>query len=200
MRTGDGAVKILSVATTTPSIPPAKSTARQICENVRTTIWPSAGGTPPTRWVSATANIELPYSSPLDAQVFMTMIPMPATPARPWLGRCTIQGWATTEVGALAELAEQLAALQLPVPAAIAATAAALALTTSKTPWEQRPLDSRGGKPRRFRHQFRDKRTGKVVRIYPETMKRHADPNCRCEYCTLADATPTTSTEESTAE
>ncbi|MES2384516.1 MAG: hypothetical protein V4593_08200 [Pseudomonadota bacterium] len=168
-------------------IPPALHQSRQVSPTVRTVV---VGG-----MVSATATniITGPYASPLDGAVFMTMSPEGAGavggPTGLWLGHCTIQAWAANEVAALAALIDQLTELHLPVCPVARAVHAALATLPLTAPWESRPLGIRGIKPRRERYEWKD-HTGRIVKIYKDTLRRHADPNCMCLHCHLLDAPP----------
>jgi hypothetical protein len=107
-----------------------------------------------------------------------------------WEGRGEVQAWAPDECTALNKLFTALDGLGLDVPweardvhaALLAGVSAGVAVTHDT--WLTAPLGLRGKRPRRERHKFTDA-DGKVRRIYKDTLRAHADPNCTCILCKL---------------
>lgn len=183
------------------SIPPAPRTLRQVSPTVVTSHHTAHGGQ-----VSATASItEGDFASPADAPVFMVMTPEGVGGGGKWngkwKGRCEIQAWAADEVSALLALFDTLDELQLPqcpialeVAAELAAAPAVVGAGTresngTREEWDRRPMGARGPCPRRHRYKWRAEPGGATIRIYGDTLKRHADPNCQCPHC-AAPPTP----------
>jgi hypothetical protein len=171
--------------TTPVVVPPVWAFSRQITPRIVTLEWRRDG------WFSATYTDVSKYKSPLDAQDYTRMWATPGTPGKwdkHWFGENLIQAWGESETAALANLLETLDRHGLSYEREEAqGILFLLACATPKTPWEQRAMGVRGKKPRAKRHDWKDPLTGKTIRIYADTLKRHRDPNCTCKYCTMTE-------------
>ncbi len=171
-------------------IPPATHSNRDICATVRT--WQIHAY---ERLVSATATCKIRVKHPDEAPCFMRMLPEGFGVDGPgrgftgwWEGRGEVQVWAADELLALTRLFSTLEGLDLPVPWAardvLAELQVATTLPITHESWPLMPLGLRGKRPRRERHCFKDG-DGKVRRVYKDTLRAHADPNCTCILCKL---------------
>lgn len=170
-------------------IPAASVYSRDITRQISTLLYHKQKG---QTWVRAQYRDVSLYPSPADAPQYARLTP--ATPAEAgggegmWWGELVVQEYHRTEPAALAALLAVLEREALPYEREKARDIlGALTVTTEGTVWEKRPLGLRGPKPRRFRHRFRDE-NGVIKRVYADTMRRHADPNCQCAEC--APTTP----------
>lgn len=162
----------------TTAIPPATTYKRQITPTIRTAHNTGNG------WVKAEYVEKRTYDTPFGPPAFAQVSAERATGK--WIATITVQGFAQDdEVTALQDLFANMHVLELAVPddAVLVARALASAIADGR-PWEEHPLGLRTYKPRRKRHTWLDKTTGKRVNLYPETLKRHADPACQCQWCT----------------
>jgi hypothetical protein len=176
------------------AIPPAPRQHRRLSDSVETTQHPRYQGR-----VSATARVRMMgFANPEDGPVFMVMRADPAAPGT-WIGDCSIQSWGKDELEALANLFQELLDLHLDIDPAALAVAAELAAAPplkgsgtrdsngSREEWVLRPMGTRGPCPRRIRTSWRDRQTGQRIHIHTDTLRRHADPDCRCVHCTMLD-------------
>ena len=167
----------------TPGPPLAASDARhrQVTPSIRTTYL--AG----PRWVVATYRAQPVYSDPRDAPVYALMRPVGLGRRGKWSGKweatIELQALEKTEAAALSELARTLEEHGLPFEREQFERAmVALAVVTDDTPYEYRPLESRGKKKRKMRI-LAVCADGKKRNFYADTLRRHADPNCICPDC-----------------
>jgi hypothetical protein len=171
----------LSTVSTDSIVPRSPGFRRELTRHIHTNVFFRDG------WVAATYTSTDVYPTPHDAPIFARMKPCNIGGSGPWNGmwdgEVMIQTFAKTETAALASLVESLDHLQLNYDRErVREILVALACTTEATDWELRPFGVRAAKPRRKRHQFRDE-NGKPTYIYPETLRRHADPDCPCLHC-----------------
>lgn len=176
-------------ADVTGAVPAAPGHTRQITRHIRT-VRLNHGG-----WIMAEYRRVTTCMSPYDAPQYARMRPTNHGQAGKWSGHwdgeVVLQDFAKTEPAALATLLQSLDKMQLAYDTDQArAVLVALACAPDSAPWELRPFGLRGPKPRRHRHKYADE-NGIVRRVYGDTMRRHADPNCPCEHCTAARATTT---------
>lgn len=165
------------------TIPPATTHKRQVTPSIRTAQNTGTG------WVKAEYVVRNVYDSPQDAPLYARLHEEGSGKSKAtgkWVGEIVIQTFAhNSEVEALLALLEALQQLELTVEPDVWEIYAALASAIADDrPWEEQPLGLRSHKARRKRHCWLDHTTGKRINIYPETLRRHADPNCPCEYCT----------------
>lgn len=172
-------------------IPPATTHKRQVTPTIRTSQNTGTG------WVKAEYVSKTVYDSPQDAPLYARLSEQGAGRSQPtgkWVGEIVIQTFHhSSESDALFALLEALEQLELTVePEAMVIAIALRAAIADDRPWEEQPLGARDHKPRRKRHTWLDQTTGKRVNIYPETLRRHADPNCPCLHCIRHNARTTT--------
>jgi hypothetical protein len=139
-----------------------------------------------TGWVMAKYSTldtrDSPYDFPLFADIHEEHVGRGRCTGR-WKGSILIPVAERSEVAALESLLNSLDQLELPYEPEARAVLHALAFPEDGAEWECLPFDSRPHKKRRKRHTWLDHTTGKRVNIYPESGKRHADPDCICAHC-----------------
>lgn len=166
----------------TSVVAPNINDTRQVTPRIRTARLKRGG------WICATYTDVREYASPFESLEYVRLAPAGQGHAVRWNGRWTgetvLQAFGLTETEALANLLETLDKHQQPYEIDVArATLVALAVAGAATPWELRPMGVWPHKPRRKRTKWRDA-DGRRVDIYLDTLKRHADPECKCEHCT----------------
>jgi hypothetical protein len=167
-------------------VPPAWAYTRQITPRIVTLEWRRDS------WFSATYTDVSKYKTPLDAQQYTRMWASTGTTGKwdhQWFGENVLQEFGESETAALASLLETLERLGHSYEPEAKEILLALSWATPKTPWEQRAMGVRGKKPRAQRHDWKDPLTGKTIRIYADTLRRHRDPACTCKYCTMTEIT-----------
>jgi hypothetical protein len=166
------------------TIPPAPGRRRQITKQIHTELLSGKGA----NLVRAFYTDKREYGAIKDGPVYARWHPSGVFAKGKWngtwIGTVIIESEAcTNELDALQDLFVNLAALQLPVEEDPGAVLAAMRSAEWKTtPWEQLPFGLRGYKKARKRLKWTGP-DGKTHHIYPDTLRKHVDPNCTCPYC-----------------
>lgn len=172
--------------------PTTPNHTRQVTPSIRTSLFKRRTPTG-DHWVSAVYENPLGsivYADPRDAPRYARILPAgQGRRTGKWNGKwdavIRLQAVEQTETAALAALMAALDDLQVPYERELAqAILLALASATGDTPHAQRPMGARRPKPRAKRHAWTTAE-GQRIAIYADTLRRHRDPRCVCQYCTI---------------